>query len=392
MLQKYTTLIVISFAMFTCSLFYTMMISLGMPPDLDLKEEWLQCLLFSCYAGACIIFSPLYNILNQKIGTSHALFFGGVIGLFSVFLFAEASSLPEMILARITQGFSSMATWAGSLGIIAKNFKENRGQMLGLVLMFNTIGGIVGPWLGGYLLEEHGYQFSFYILAGCCSLDCCFRLLLPSSKNSIREFISMKNLIKDRNAFLASLVILLSAWCWSFLETLIPGYYQKNAAYSGKEIGLVFTFSYLLYGLACPTIGYLSDRFGPIKLIQYGLLAMTFLYSMMGLVDNSFMLSFFVVTLSMCYGFTVNPSFSLLAESISEQNSSAFTSAYALYNIAYSVGMIVCNMTNGLLVSLTSFKITVWFSSILLALGFIFFIILSRGSLARVITTALPPE
>lgn len=61
---------------------------------------------------------------------------------------------------------------------------DNLGVVMGVVMMANAIGFMVGPMLGAYLYEFHGYKAPFIFCAGLAVLDflCILFIAEPEKK------------------------------------------------------------------------------------------------------------------------------------------------------------------------------------------------------------------
>ena len=91
-----------------------------------------------------------------------------VVGV-SIFAVASAvcgfaSSIHELIIARIIQGVGAALLVPGSLAIISTSFDEkSRGQAIGTWSGFTTITTAIGPVLGGWLVGHASWRWVFFI-------------------------------------------------------------------------------------------------------------------------------------------------------------------------------------------------------------------------------------
>src|SRR5699024_8036987 len=70
----------------------------------------------------------------------------------------------SLILARSLQAIGAAMTMATSNGIIVEVFPDNRrGQALGWMGSFVSLGGIIGPSLGGILLNFFPWHIIFWL-------------------------------------------------------------------------------------------------------------------------------------------------------------------------------------------------------------------------------------
>src|SRR3981189_121462 len=91
--------------------------------------------------------------------------------LFSVAGFTVASmlcgmaqSLVEIVLFRVLQGLFGAALVPLSQTVLLNiNLKERQGSAMALWGVAVMAGPVLGPVLGGWLTEAHGWRFCFYI-------------------------------------------------------------------------------------------------------------------------------------------------------------------------------------------------------------------------------------
>ncbi len=111
-------------------------------------------LITTCYAVCQFIFAPFWGALSDKVGRKPVLLLG-MFGFAVTFgLFAIASSIPMLYIARIAGGIFSSAAMPTSLAYIADcTTTEKRGSRMGLVGASIGAGNIFGPALGGMLCD-----------------------------------------------------------------------------------------------------------------------------------------------------------------------------------------------------------------------------------------------
>jgi len=91
--------------------------------------------------------------------------------LFGVCVFAAASawcggasSIHQLIAARAVQGFGAAFLVPGSLSIIGASFEDNeRGRAIGTWSGFTAITAVIGPVLGGWLIEHASWRWAFLL-------------------------------------------------------------------------------------------------------------------------------------------------------------------------------------------------------------------------------------
>jgi DHA2 family multidrug resistance protein len=88
------------------------------------------------------------------------------ISMFTVFSFlcGTASSLPELILFRLAQGFFGGGLQPNQQSIVLDTFEPSqRGKALSVVAIATIVAPILGPTLGGYITDNISWRWIFFI-------------------------------------------------------------------------------------------------------------------------------------------------------------------------------------------------------------------------------------
>ena len=88
------------------------------------------------------------------------------IGMFTVcsFLCGTSTSLPQLIVFRLMQGFFGGGLQPNQQSIILDTFDASqRGKALGVVAVATIVAPIIGPTLGGYITDNISWRWIFFI-------------------------------------------------------------------------------------------------------------------------------------------------------------------------------------------------------------------------------------
>ena len=102
----------------------------------------------------------LSNILGRK------RYFMICIGMFTVcsLLCGTSTSLPELIIFRLLQGFFGGGLQPNQQSIILDTFDQSqRGRALSIVAVATVVAPIIGPTLGGYITDNLSWRWVFFI-------------------------------------------------------------------------------------------------------------------------------------------------------------------------------------------------------------------------------------
>lgn len=142
------------------------MLSVALPEtvrDLDASVRWTSWAL-SGFTMAQAVSLPLLGRLSDSLGR-RVVFIGGT-GLFGLasLACAIAPNLAVLIAARVVQGAAAGSILPSAYGVVGDVFDgPHRTRMLGLISSVMPIGAIVGPNLGGWVIELWGWRATFMV-------------------------------------------------------------------------------------------------------------------------------------------------------------------------------------------------------------------------------------
>jgi EmrB/QacA subfamily drug resistance transporter len=130
--------------------------------DLDTTLVWASWT-FTAYMLAQTIMLPLAGKLAEQLGQMRV--FVGSVTLFTVgsILCALAPNIYVLIACRILQAVGAGGFFPSAIGIVAQLFPRTRSRMIGLFASIFPIGGIIGPNVGGFVIEQFGWRLTFLI-------------------------------------------------------------------------------------------------------------------------------------------------------------------------------------------------------------------------------------
>ncbi len=146
--------------------------------------------------GASLILAAWVMSINQLASTATMPLAGKAADIFgrkltimvSLFLFtvgslfcALAPNIQLLIIARVVQGIGSGGILPAATGIVAEEFPRSKQQMIGLFTSIFPIGQIIGPTLGGWMIDSFQWRsiFWFNVPLGVLSLLVSAFILRP---------------------------------------------------------------------------------------------------------------------------------------------------------------------------------------------------------------------
>ncbi|KAF9355307.1 hypothetical protein BGX26_006734, partial [Mortierella sp. AD094] len=130
--------------------------------------------------------TPFFAIMSDKYQNRRIPMMVGMLGLAVATVgFSLASNYWVLIIARIGQGSAGGASWTIGLGMLADVYPpDNLGVVMGATMTANAIGFMLGPVVGAYFYNYHGYKAPFIFCAGLAVLDfLCILFIAEPEKN-----------------------------------------------------------------------------------------------------------------------------------------------------------------------------------------------------------------
>jgi len=158
-------------------------------------------------ALAQTIVMPLAGKLAEQFGQMRV--FVVCVALFTVgsLLCGLAPNIYVLIAFRAVQAIGGGGFMPSAAGIVASEFPERRGQMIGLFASIFPIGGIIGPNLGGLIVEHLSWREIFLVNVPTGLL--VFALLVRYARTPMKAVARRSVDLLGSALFAASIIILL---------------------------------------------------------------------------------------------------------------------------------------------------------------------------------------
>ncbi len=377
-------ILVVAVALFVDGFLYGLIIPLIPHLSTLPLEEWMSGLISASYAIGVILAIPFFSFFSDRKSRRRPILIGACFQLLSVCVFAFSSHFYHLVFARLMQGVAAAGTWTVVLALVAESFTVNRAQMMGYAMLASSIGLIVGPIAGGALYDWQGTTLALCLTACVSLLDFTLRnFLVSESTQGAISRTELTKLLTDPSILMSSLVIILTAWCWSILEALLPTHLESAVHFSSSKVGSVFTVTSIVYAFFCPLVGFMTDRYGSFLMMTTGIVTMVLVIPWMAIPTNAWTVGFLIFLIRIGYGFAMDPALSALAATAERHNNGAYALVYGVYNIAYSFGMVTSNLASGIVASIFSFQVALLETAVMLVCGLLLFKKLRKSELSE---------
>lgn len=123
-------------------------------------SEWV----ITSYLAANAIVLPISGWLALRLGRRNYFLISIAVFTLASLLCGMAGSLNMLIGARVLQGFAGGGLQPSSQGVLLDTFpKEKQGAAQALFGIAALLAPVVGPTLGGYITDNHGWRWCFLI-------------------------------------------------------------------------------------------------------------------------------------------------------------------------------------------------------------------------------------
>ena len=335
---------VVAYAVFMDYFIYGLIVPLTPYSSAGTLGENHMALLYGSYAAGVLLATPLFGYLGDRFGCKRPMLIGVALSAVATLLFWSASGFVPLIVARLFQGAASAATWIAGLALVAEHYPTKRVEMIGFALMGSTAGSLIGPILGGTLLEFGGYGLPFIVTGGLVAIDAAMRVfLLPAGQAQTGASPDWRALLTDRAILVPALAVVLAALGWGIVEPLLPGRLDQAGA-TPTAIGAMFTIATIAYGLCAPLVGWVSERVPIKRVIAGGVVGMAVSCRRLGVRARHCADRRRALPREFAFAFALNPTSAELGDAVDRRGLSCYAAVYAVYNIAYSIGMIATNV------------------------------------------------
>lgn len=112
-------------------------------------------------------FGPLLAApLSEIYGRAPVFNIANVLFIIATIITALSQNMPMLIVFRFLMGFAGSTPVTNGSGTISDMFPvEERGKAMAVWAMGPLLGPCIGPLMGGYMIEDLGWRWVFWVIA-----------------------------------------------------------------------------------------------------------------------------------------------------------------------------------------------------------------------------------
>jgi MFS family permease len=325
-------------------------------------------LLITAFAFCQFLAGPILGELSDRLGRKPILILSQLGTFIGLLIFARATSLFFIFLARIIDGITAGNITVAQAYISDHTPPQKRAQAFALIGVAFAIGFMLGPPLSG-LLVGYGFSAPIYLSAALSmtSILCTFFLLpkegaparssgkikyvklitqafAPSAYAPFFRRAELRGLLLQFFLFMFSFTLYIAGFALFAERQLVWNGHPFGAREVGIYMGLMGCFSIIVQG---KMVGYLAKIWGERKVTMVGFGSMFLGYSFFGLVHSLWVLPIVAILGNFGSG-VVRPSvFSLISQASDRREQGA---VIGVAQSLGSLGQIVAPIIAGFLI------------------------------------------
>lgn len=369
--------------------------------------------------GLSVIFGRISDLWGrEKMFALGFLVFAG-----SSLLCGFSQSVLQLILARFVQGVGGAMLQSTSRALASESVTEDlAGRAQGYMTTAHHVGFVLGPSIGGLMIDYFSWRWSFFLLApvgfggtllalanlrrrrgaarpshagsidylGAALLFAVTTVLVLLFDRRTQETIDAVtqtallvvlagglaaflvhesrtetpfvhlDLFKIRRFSFSVVSLLVIAMCYSLTGFLLPFYLQDILGLSPTRVGFLFMAPSILTVALAPLSGFMTDRLGPRVPATFGVLFMVVSLALGGLlrVDSHWMLPALLIVVGAITNGIFNPANSTAMIGMMPREHRGFASA--VNHVAFGFGNVFGVALGGLSMSLAFERFTAW--------------------------------
>jgi multidrug resistance protein len=117
----------------------------------------------SIYLIAVTSVMPLMGKLSDGFGRKKVFLISIILFTASSLACGLAPNIYSLVAFRFLQGVGGASFLPTAAGIVSDQFPEHRERAIGLFTSIFSIGSIIGPNLGGWIVSRYSWRYIFYI-------------------------------------------------------------------------------------------------------------------------------------------------------------------------------------------------------------------------------------
>ncbi|PIB35996.1 MFS transporter [Reichenbachiella sp. 5M10] len=250
--------------------------------------------LFTLTAG---LSRPFSGKLADRVGRVPVMIVGALVCGVAGLMYPLAGSVWAFLLLRLFNGFSTGFKPTGTSAYVADIIPfSKRGEAMGVIGFFGTMGMALGPAVGPLIAEHFSLDIMFYCSSFAAVLSVLILIGMKETlvhKEPVRweHFRIHRDEIYEPKVFAPAFMLMLSVFAFGAILTVLPDVSDQL----GMSRGLFFTYYTVASLLVRIVAGKASDKYGRVPVLKVGSFIICIALLCLANADSVFLLLFTAV-------------------------------------------------------------------------------------------------
>ncbi len=242
--------------------------------------------LFTLTAG---LSRPFSGKLADKVGRVPVMIVGALVSGVAALMYPIVSSVFAFFLLRFFHGFSTGFKPTGTSAYVADIIPvDRRGEAMGILGFFSSMGMAVGPAIGAWLASSFSLNVMFYVSSAFAVSSVAILIGMKETlphRETLRadHFMIKPSDIYEPRVFPAALFMLLCLYAFGAILTIIPDFSEHLNIQNKGLFFTTFTLSSLLVRFLA---GKASDIYGRVPVLKVAALLLVVAMLLVGFASS----------------------------------------------------------------------------------------------------------
>ncbi|MFM8349001.1 MAG: MFS transporter [Bacteroidota bacterium] len=250
-------------------------------------------LIISLFTLTAMLSRPFSGRLADTVGRVPVMIFGSLVCIVCSFWYPFVATVNGFLLLRFFHGFSTGFSPTGFTAYVADIVPAGRrGEAMGLLSTFGTLGMAGSPALGGWLQAEWSLDVTFYASAVFAMVAVAIFLSVTETLHNRQRFrashlaVTWSDLYEPR-VLVPCVIMVMTSFSFGTMLTVVPDLSDSLGLANRGMVFMVFTLSSVAIRIIA---GQLSDRFGRPAILKFSTVLIAVSMAVTGFADQPYML------------------------------------------------------------------------------------------------------
>jgi MFS family permease len=333
---------------------------------------------------AGIVFSFPIGFLADRIGKRKLLIWSALIFVLAPLLYLIVTNPLWLIPIRFFHGLATAIMGPIATAMIVTFFEKNKAEKLGVYSSATLFGRTLAPLFGGFLISYFGFLGGLnnyrlvYLVAFILSLPIIFLVWgIPKEDKTVKikqvklgeMVMAFRKFVSNKILLSTSIVDMATYFVYGVLEAYLP-VFLIGKQIPADLIGLLFSVQVISIALTKPIFGRLADRINKKVQIMLGILILVITTFLIYHINSYPLMLINVLFFGLGMSLSTVATATYISDNVAKENQGT---SMGLLSGLMDVGQTFGPFLTGFIVTLFSYQIGFYFSSLIAIIAALFF-------------------